>query len=311
MNFIANWKEGERFQGELLLTNCVKGVSNNGQPYLSLTFQDKTGSIDAKKWDANENDFAICIVGNVLYVDLDIIEYRSALQGKVISLNAVDQQKIDYTRFCLASPIEQSELIRKLNNYIASIQNEDCRKIINACLKRHYDEFVSYPAASRNHHEFASGLLFHTVSMLDLASSIQNLYGSIDRDLLLTGVILHDVGKTIELSGPVATKYTLEGKLLGHISLMVAELRYIQEKENIHSEVPLLLEHMILSHHGEQEFGSPVPPLTREAFALHVIDDFDAKMVMIDKALDGVKEGEFSQRVPSLDGRAFYNHKKI
>ncbi len=311
MDFIVNWKEGDSFEGELLLVNCVKGVSNNGQPYLSLTLQDKTGSIDAKKWDATESDMNVCIIGNVIKVDLDVIEYRSALQAKIISITPVDQQKIDYTRFCIASPIPQEELIRKMNKYITSIQNDDCKKIINACLKRHYNEFVSYPAASRNHHEFASGLLFHTISMLDLASAIQNLYPSLNRDLLLTGVLLHDIGKTIELSGPVATKYTLEGKLLGHISLMVGELRYIVEHENIHSEVPLLLEHMILSHHGEQEFGSPVPPLIREAFALHVIDDFDAKMIMIDKALDGVKEGEFSLRVPSLDGRAFYNHKKI
>lgn len=311
MSFIAEWKEGESFEGELLLVNCIKGVSNNGQPYLSLTFQDKSGSIDAKKWDASENDVSVCVIGNVLKVSLEVIEYRGNLQAKVLGLFALDQQKVDYTRFSLASPIPQEELIRKLNNYISSIQNSDCQRIIDACMKRHYDEFISFPAATRNHHEFASGLLYHTVSMLDLASSIHNLYQSINRDILLTGVILHDIGKTIELSGPIATKYTLEGKLLGHISIMVSEIRYIAEKENIHSEIPLLLEHMILSHHGEQEFGSPVPPLTREAFALHMIDDFDAKMIMIDKALDGVKEGEFSQRIPSLDGRAFYKFKKI
>lgn len=311
MSFIAEWKEGESFEGELLLVNCIKGVSNNGQPYLSLTFQDKSGSIDAKKWDASENDVSVCVIGNVLKVSLEVIEYRGNLQAKVLGLFALDQQKVDYTRFSLASPIPQEELIRKLNNYISSIQNSDCQRIIDVCMKRHYDEFISFPAATRNHHEFASGLLYHTVSMLDLASSIHNLYQSINRDILLTGVILHDIGKTIELSGPIATKYTLEGKLLGHISIMVSEIRYIAEKENIHSEIPLLLEHMILSHHGEQEFGSPVPPLTREAFALHMIDDFDAKMIMIDKALDGVKEGEFSQRIPSLDGRAFYKFKKI
>lgn len=311
MLYIADWKNGDSFEGELLLVNCVKGVSNNGQPYLSLTLQDKTGSIDAKKWEATQSDMDVCVVGNVIYVDLDVLEYRSQLQAKIVSVSTVDQQKVDYTKFCIESPIPQEELIRKMNKYISSVQNDDCKRIIDACLKRHYDEFISYPAASKNHHEFASGLLYHTVSMLDLASAIQNLYPTLNRDLLLTGVLLHDIGKTIELSGPVATKYTLEGKLLGHISLMVAELRHVVEQENIHSEVPLLLEHMILSHHGEQEFGSPVPPLTREAFALHAIDDFDAKMIMIDKALDGVKEGEFSSRVMSLDGRAFYNHKKI
>lgn len=311
MEFIENWHEGDSFEGNLLVVNCVKGVSNNGQPYLSLTLQDKTGTIDAKKWDSSDEDFAICTIGNVIKINLDVIEYRGVLQAKVLKVEAIDQQKLDYTRFCLSSPIAQEELVRKLNKYISFIENEDCKKIIDLVFKRHYEEFISYPAATRNHHEFSSGLLYHTVSMLDLAAVIVNLYPKLSRDLLFTGVILHDIGKTIELSGPIATKYTLEGKLIGHITLMVAEVRSICEQANIHSEVPLLLEHMILSHHGEQEFGSPVPPLTREAFALHMIDDFDAKMIMIDKALIGVKEGDFSLRIPSLDGRSFYNYKKI
>ncbi len=311
MTYICDLKEGTKFEGEWLLVNCTKGVSSNGQPYLNLTFQDKTGSIEAKKWEATEYDIGVCVIGTIVKVYADIIDYRGVFQARVSMLEKIDQNKIDYTNFCMPSPVSQEELVRKLQRYINSIQNDVCKKVVDVCLKRHYDEFISYPAASRNHHEFASGLLFHTVSMLDLGSAIQNLYPTLSRDLLLTGIILHDVGKTIELSGPIATKYTLEGKLLGHISIMLGELRYIQEKENIHSEVMVLLEHMILSHHGEQEFGSPVPPLTKEAFALHMIDDFDAKMIMIDKALDNIKEGEFSQRIPSLDGRAFYKHSKV
>ena len=307
--YINEFKEGLHFEGELLVTNVLKGVSNNGAPYLSITLQDRTGSIEAKKWDCSENDVATAVIGNVIHVSSDVIEYRGSLQMKIISLSSFDQSDVDYTRFSLESPIAQEELLRKFNRYLSSIQNEDCKKVINYILERHYDEFICYPAAVKNHHEFASGLLFHTVSMLDLASAIQNLYNDIDRDLLLTGVILHDIGKTIELSGPVATKYTLEGKLLGHIAIMVSEIRFVAEKHNIHSDVPVLLEHMILSHHGEQEFGSPVPPLTREAFILHAVDDLDAKMVMINKALDGVAVGEFSTRVMALDGRAFYKHK--
>lgn len=307
--YINEFKEGLHFEGELLVTNVLKGVSNNGAPYLSITLQDRTGSIEAKKWDSSEADSATAVIGNVIHVSSDVIEYRGSLQMKIISLSSFDQGNVDYTRFSLESPIAQEELLRKFNRYLSSIQNEDCKKIINYILERHYDEFICYPAAVKNHHEFASGLLFHTVSMLDLASAIQNLYNDVDRDLLLTGVILHDIGKTIELSGPVATKYTLEGKLLGHITIMVSEIRFVAEKHNIHSDIPVLLEHMILSHHGEQDFGSPVPPLTREAFILHAVDDLDAKMVMINKALDGVQVGEFSTRVMALDGRAFYKHK--
>ena len=155
-----------------------------------------------------------------------------------------------------------------------------------------------------------SGLLYHTLCMADMASLIASYYDNIDRDILITGVLLHDVGKVVELSGPIATKYTLEGKLLGHISIMAAEIRRVARELNINSETPILLEHMILSHHGSKEFGSPVLPLTREAVILHFVDDLDSKMNILDKAYADVEEGEFTQRIMPMDGRAFYKPKK-
>lgn len=309
-SFINEFKEGERVSVELLINNLSKGVSNAGAPYLSLTLQDKSGTIEAKKWDVNAQELEICQVGMVISVIGDIIDYRGNLQMKVLSLSPVNQDEVDYTRFCMSSPIPQQDLIQKLNSYLNSIKNEDAQKIVKYIVENHYNEFISYPAATRNHHEFASGLLYHTISMCNLAEILATYYSNIDRDLLISGIIMHDIGKTIELSGPIATKYTLEGKLIGHISIMVSEIRAAGEKLNIHSEVPILLQHMILSHHGEKEFGSPVPPLTREAFLLHVIDDLDAKMIIIDKALDTVNEGEFTQRIMPMDGRAFYKPKK-
>lgn len=308
-SFINEFKEGERFTGDLLVNNLVKGVSNAGSPYISLTLQDKTGAIEAKKWDVSEEEIAIAQIGNVISVVGDIIEYRGTKQMKVISISEIDQTKVDYTRYCIPSPIPQEELIRKLKSYMSSIKNENASKIVNYLVENHYEEFISYPAATRNHHEFASGLLYHTVSMCDVADILSSFYDNVNRDILIAGVILHDIGKTLELSGPIATKYTLEGKLLGHITIMVSEIRAAAEKLNIHSEVPLILEHMILSHHGEKDFGSPVPPLTKEAFLLHAIDDLDAKMIIIDKALDTVNEGEFTQRIMAMDGRAFYKPK--
>lgn len=308
--FINELKEGDRINIQLLLTNVSKGVSNAGAPYLSLSFQDKSGTIEGKKWDVSENEIGICQAGNVIEIMGDVIEYRGVLQLKVLGLNAVNQESVDYTRFCLESPIPQSELVRKLNSYLDSIKNEDASKIVKYIVNEHYDAFISYPAATRNHHEFASGLLFHTISMCNLADMLASYYSNVDRDLLISGVILHDIGKTVELSGPIATKYTLEGKLIGHISIIVSEIRMASERLNIHSDTAICLQHMALSHHGEKEYGSPLPPLTREAFLLHVIDDLDAKMIIIDKALAGVEQGEFSQRVMAMDGRAFYNPKK-
>jgi len=148
------------------------------------------------------------------------------------------------------------------------------------------------------------------MQMADLGEAIVKLYPSVNRDMLMAGIILHDLGKTLELSGPIIPKYTLEGKLLGHISITHAEIQKTVDELQITGEVPVLLSHMVLSHHGKMEFGSPVLPLTREAYLLSAIDDIDAKMMMLDKAYDQTPEGEFTSRVYALDERSFYKPKK-
>lgn len=306
---VKDFHEGERIETSLLVTNLSKGVSNAGSPYLSVTLQDNSGTIEGKKWDATEVDGIICEIGKVVKVVADVIEYRTALQLKVLAVGEVDQQTIDINKFALPCPVSQDELIKKLNSYLNSISNPDCKNILEYLLNKYYAKFITYPAATRNHHEFASGLLYHTISMADMSMLIASYYDNVDTDILLAGCILHDLGKVIELSGPIATKYTLEGKMLGHISIMVSEIRKAQEALNITSEIPLLLSHMVLSHHGEKDYGSPVPPLTKEAVILHFVDDLDSKMNILSKALEVTEEGEFTQRLIAMDGRAFYKPK--
>lgn len=303
---IKEYVEGDRLETSLLITNVVKGVSNAGSPYLSISFQDNSGTIEGKKWDASDIDSVVCEIGKVVKVNCDVIDYRNSLQLKVASISEIDQSTVDINKFALPCPVNPSELVKKLNSYISSIKNNDCKLIVNHIINKYYAKFITYPAATRNHHEFASGLLYHTISMADIAMLIASYYDNIDQDMLLAGCLLHDVGKVIELSGPIATKYTLEGKLLGHISIMVSEIRKTCEELSITSEKGLLLQHMVLSHHGEKEFGSPLPPLTKEAVILHFVDDLDSKMNILSKALDGTNEGEFTQRVIAMDGRAFY-----
>ena len=149
----------------------------------------------------------------------------------------------------------------------------------------------------------------HSLTMADIASYLCPIY-DMDYDLLITGCLLHDMGKIIELEGPIVYKYSLEGKLLGHISIMCAEIRKAASDLNITGDIPLLLEHMVLSHHGQQEFGSPVMPLTKEALLLSLIDNLDSKMVVVNKALADVEEDNFSNKVFPLDNRAFYKPKK-
>lgn len=306
MKWIKEMQEGDLIRGPLLVINATKGITNNGLSYMNITLQDKTGTIEAKKWEVSDSDVALLSAGNIIYVDGDVINYRDNLQVKIRNVSVVQDGEVDPTRFTISSPIAIEVLEKRLEAHLSSIKNVDCAAITRTLVEKYYKSFTTYPAAVRNHHEFASGLLHHTVQMADLGVAIAELYPSVDRDILMAGIILHDLGKTLELSGPIIPKYTLEGKLLGHISITHSEIQKTAEELNIKGEIPILLSHMVLSHHGKMEFGSPVLPLTREAFLLSVIDDLDAKMMMLDKAYEQTAEGEFTARIYPLDERSFY-----
>lgn len=306
MKWIKEMQEGDLIRGPLLVNNATRGITNNGLSYMNVTLQDKTGTIEAKKWEVTDNDVNLISAGNIIYIDGDVINYRDNLQVKIRAVSPVENGEVDATRFTISSPIAIEELEKRLEVHLASIKNADCLAITRALVEKYYKSYTTYPAAVRNHHEFASGLLHHTVQMADLGEAVAKLYPSVDRDLLIAGIILHDLGKTLELSGPIIPKYTLEGKLLGHISITHSEIQKMAEQLNTKGEIPVLLSHMVLSHHGKMEFGSPVLPLTREAFLLSVIDDLDAKMMMLDKAYEQTSEGEFTSRIYPLDERAFY-----
>jgi 3'-5' exoribonuclease len=145
--------------------------------------------------------------------------------------------------------------------------------------------------------------------MVTHAEPLIAYYQPLNRDLVIAGILLHDLGKTIEFSSPVIAKYTVEGRLIGHISIMVSEIRETAQTLKIAEEKSLLLQHIVLSHHGKPEFGSPIMPLTKEALLVSMVDDLDAKMNMVSKALDQVNPGEFTARVFTLDDRSFYKPK--
>ncbi len=307
MKNVNEYTEGYKLEGtELLINNVTKGASGTGSPYLSLTLQDNTGSIVGKKWDASDEDIITAEVGKVIKVYGDVIDYRGNKQIKVVKIEEIDQNLVDISRFCIPSPVSQEKLESALKQYINTIKNEDAKKIVTTLIDQYYNQYVTYPAAKSNHHEFMSGLLYHTLSMAGTATLIASRYDNVNKDILISGVLLHDLGKVIELSGPVATQYTFEGKLLGHISIVCGEIRRVASELNIKGEVPVLLEHMVLSHHGKQEFGSPVLPMTKEALILSTVDDLDAKMNILDKAYENVEEGEFTSNIKAMDGRSFY-----
>lgn len=311
MKWIKEFADGDRIIGQLLVASAVKGVTDKNLSYINVVFRDKTGDIDARKWDASDEDLQTLVPGMIVNVDANVNTYKNALQMKVNAVCKVsDASAIDVSRFQKSSPIPLDQLKAKLDKYLGSFKDPDVSAIVNAVISHFYDRYIIYPAAVKIHHEFASGIIHHSLAMADLAEEVAKLYPQVDRDILVAGAILHDVGKTIEYANPMTPTVTLEGKLIGHISIMYAEFRKIVDKLNIKSEVPLLLEHMILAHHGQLEWGSPVLPMTREALLLSMIDLLDSRMMVVDKALDNVKPGEFSQRIWAIDDVCFYKPKE-
>ena len=169
------------------------------------------------------------------------------------------------------------------------------------------DKLFFFPAAVKNHHNYERGLMTHTLSMAQICEFLSSHYKNLNHDLLISGALLHDLGKIIEFNGPVLTKYTNEGKLLGHISIGFSIVRGYCEKLSINKEKAMLLQHMILSHHGKYEFGSPVLPMVKEALVLSMVDDLDAKEELCEQTLVSVKKGEFSPRLFALEDRSIYN----
>lgn len=301
------YEVGEQVDQFLLIKSSVKGVASNGKPFLTLILQDKSGEIEAKLWDASEEDEKSYRAEVIVKVVGDIQSFRGRNQLRLRQIYpASPTDAVNLADFLVTAPMGKEEMMNKITQYIFAISNPNIQRITRSLLKKYQEPFLEYPAASKNHHEFVSGLAYHVVSMLDLAEAIAKLYPSLDKDLLYGGIILHDLGKVIELSGPVSTTYTLEGNLLGHITIMTTEIQKAAEELGINGEEVVILQHMILSHHGKAEWGSPKPPLIREAEILHYIDNIDAKMNMLDRALERIKPGEFTERVFALDNRSFY-----
>lgn len=310
MKWIKDFVDGDHIVGQLLVVACTKGTTDKGLSYLNITFQDKTGSIEAKKWDASDSDLKLLAPGSVVMVDALVNLYKSQPQLKVVGVGKIDPEDVEMSNFARVSPIPLDELKARLDKYLNSFKDKDVEKITKAVINHFYDRYVTFPGAVKVHHEFGSGILHHSLFMADVADAIAKIYTQVDRDILVAGALLHDIGKTIEYENPIAPVQTAEGKLCGHIAIGYAEFKRIVDELDIKSEVPLLLEHMILAHHGSLEFGSPVMPATREALLLSEIDMLDSRQMILDKALAAVNEGEFTQRLWMMDDTSFYKPKK-
>lgn len=305
---IKDIKEEQKISLKALITRADAAKTQKNTPYLSLTLEDSTGILDAKFWNLTDEMVARYHVGQVVEAFGDIIIHRNAIQLRVRHLEVLEEESVaDYVR---AAPMSRAQMEEEIDAMIASIENEMLHCVVKEIIDANRKEYFTYPAAVKNHHNFVGGLAYHTLSMAKAALALLPLYPYLDKDLLLSGILLHDAAKIEEYTSPVLPEYSLAGNLVGHISLISGQIDQIaymndwQQEEDI-----ILLKHMVLSHHGKQEYGSPVVPMIPEAEVLTLLDNLDSRLYMMKNTLDQTVPGTFSPRIFPLENRMVYHRK--
>ena len=302
---LAELNYGDRFTGFYILRNVFQKVTNTGKPFLSASLADASMSVECKVWDY-AGPLGPADDGKVVKVQGVLQEFKGAAQIKVERIRlATDQDPYILDDLVATAPMDLNAAYANIEATVESLTDGDYRAVCREFLRRHGERFRKLPAAKSVHHGFVGGLLMHTGYMLELAQFLAQLYASvIQRDLLLAGTLLHDFAKmeefvTSELG--VVTEYSTKGQLLGHLVMGAQEAAEVCKELNVPEEKSILLQHMLLSHHGQPEFGAAVLPQCAEAELLCYIDNIDAKMEIYREILEKIPVGGFSQRIFALE----------
>lgn len=291
----------------------LKTTNSKDKKYLDFIFGDKTGEISAKLWEVPLEMEDMFKESDLVKVRGTVTSYMNSNQFKVDRIRlAVQEDGANPEDFVESAPLDNRFMFQEIERYIASINDVDIRNVVREAVDEKKDKIMYYPAAKRNHHAIRSGLLYHVLTMLKLGEAISGIYSSVNTDLIYAGIILHDLEKMNEMDSSelgIVSEYTIEGNLLGHISLGVKNVDRICDRLSTPDEKRMLLQHMILSHHYEPEYGSPVKPMFLEAELLHHIDMIDARVYDFTQAVRDVEPGSFSEMIFSLDRRRIYNPK--
>lgn len=305
---VAAFEKDLKFEGFLLVRTSEQRASSNGSKYLDMTLCDRTGDMNAKMWDGTVTPPK---VGGVVKVRALVTEYNGRLQLRVNKVREAEEGEYDLSFLVPCAPYPAEDMLKEITDTVDAMRNTVLQKLVRGMLDLAGDKLIYYPAAQRLHHAERSGLLHHTSSMLRLAKSVLPVYPWLDAELLYAGVIVHDLSKIREMKSDEAgnvNDYTTEGLLLGHLVRGVTQVREAARRAEIpeDEEYVLLLEHMVISHHGEAEFGSPRPPMFPEAEMLHWIDLVDARMNEMNGILRRTPAGAFSEKIWSLDRRVYH-----
>ena len=311
--FVKDLRKDQEITDFFMAKTLAIKVGANGKQYLDILLADKSGEISGKKWDVSDAEYPVLkAIGekSIVKIKAVVTEWAGQLQLRVQRIRAAaldDGQHME--DFVKAAPEVPEDMFGYIYETAGSMKDQDLKKLCIKLLTDNREKLMYYPAAQKNHHAELAGLLYHMKRMLMTGERICEVYTNLNRDLLCAGVIIHDIEKLNEIMADpdgIATGYSFEGQLLGHIIQGVKTIDRLTLELGFPREKAIMLEHMILSHHYEPEFGSPKKPLFPEAEALHYLDVLDARMFDMQDALVSTLRGTFSERVSALDNRKLY-----
>jgi len=301
-------KDRDRVAGTFLVQTKQIPLNRNGKPYIAMQLMNRTGTVAARVWDNVDQFASVFESGDFLQVRGIGVEYQNKVQLKVDWLERVDSATVNPEDFLPASPRDRQEMLGTLQALVDTIGDAPLRDLIRGCLAddTFRERFVRSPAAKTIHHAYLGGLLEHTLTVMELADRVAAVYPGLSRDLLLAGAFFHDIGKTRELGHERSFEYSDEGRLIGHI-VMGANMfsDWAEQHPDLPEETVLKLTHMILSHHGTYEFGSPKRPKFAEALVLNYIDEMDSKVQTL-KEISGRETGQKWSSFQKLFDRYLY-----
>jgi 3'-5' exoribonuclease len=308
--YVDQIKERERIESIFLVRDKITAMAKNGKPYMTLKLMDRTGEVEGRIWDRVDEFSRQFDKDDFILINAKASVYMGKMQVVIQDLKKVDENQVDLSDFLPVSKRSQADMRHELDQILDSLTD----RYIAALLRSFFDDpefFALYskaPAAKAMHHVFLGGLLEHSLAVVGLAVDVAARYPQVNRDLLICGALLHDIGKVAELSYRRSFDYTDEGKLLGHIVIGVQMVEdHVRQIDGFPAELSMLIKHLLLSHHGQYDFGSPKRPKFLEAVILNFIDDLDSKIngvqTHIDKEPD--REGNWTNYHRLYD-RYFY-----
>lgn len=306
---IIDFQVSDSITGFFLISNFNVKTSSTNKLYLDLNLQDNSGEINSKLWNIKNNEHETFKAGDVVKVKGTVTSWQDNNQLKIVKMRLAKEDEFNIDELVISAPINPEETYNEILNIVENFDNEDIKVVTKTIIEQNKEKILIYPAAKSNHHSIRSGLLYHIRRMLELGESISKIYQTVDKDLLFSGIILHDIEKINEMIADdlgVVSDYSREGKMLGHLIMGIKTIEKVARENNVDEEIITLMEHMVLSHHYQPEYGSPKKPMFLEAELLHHIDIIDARVYDFDELDKGLEDGGFSQPIWTLDRRRVY-----